>query len=124
MCECRYCFSLYSSQLKQHFGYSQEEIQGIGSANNLGEAPLLRAAAVASMRTLKATRHRGSSSTQDCCFSKHMGHRACIPEESRAKDTVTAVCFQVPQMTHQDMQWGHTCVTVDSRAGHLGLLEA
>ena len=36
-CMCRYCFSLYSSQLKQHFGYSQEEIQGIGSANNLGQ---------------------------------------------------------------------------------------
>ena len=33
---CRYCFSLYSSQLKEHFGYSQEQIQGIGSANNLG----------------------------------------------------------------------------------------
>ncbi len=36
-CLCRYCFSLYSSQLKEHFGYSQEEIQGIGSANNLGD---------------------------------------------------------------------------------------
>ena len=33
----RYCFSLYSSELKHHFGYTQEEIQGIGSANNLGE---------------------------------------------------------------------------------------
>ncbi|CAL5228367.1 g11486 [Coccomyxa viridis] len=31
-----YCFSLYSSQIKEHFGYSQEEIQGIGSAANLG----------------------------------------------------------------------------------------
>lgn len=33
---CRYCFSLYSNELKHHFGYTQEEIQGIGSANNLG----------------------------------------------------------------------------------------
>lgn len=31
-----YTFSIYSDQLKHHFGYSQEEIQGIGSANNLG----------------------------------------------------------------------------------------
>lgn len=33
----RYCFSLYSNELKHHFGYTQEEIQGIGSANNLGD---------------------------------------------------------------------------------------
>jgi hypothetical protein len=32
----RYCFSLYSNELKDHFGYTQEEIPGIGSANNLG----------------------------------------------------------------------------------------
>lgn len=31
-----YTFSIYSDQLKHHFSYSQEEIQGLGSANNLG----------------------------------------------------------------------------------------
>lgn len=31
-----YSFSVYSDDLKQRFGYSQEQIQGIGSANNLG----------------------------------------------------------------------------------------
>ncbi len=41
-CVCRYCFSLYSSQIKEHFGYSQEEIQGIGSAANLGMTALRR----------------------------------------------------------------------------------
>lgn len=31
-----YCFSLYSAALKERFGYSQEQIEGVGSACNLG----------------------------------------------------------------------------------------
>ncbi|KAK9836313.1 hypothetical protein WJX81_004629 [Elliptochloris bilobata] len=31
-----YCFSLYSDALKTHFGYSQQQIEGVGSACNLG----------------------------------------------------------------------------------------
>lgn len=31
-----YSFSLYSDDLKRHFEYSQEQVQGIGSATNLG----------------------------------------------------------------------------------------
>ena len=31
-----YCFSLYSNQLKEAFGYDQKQIQAIGSATNLG----------------------------------------------------------------------------------------
>lgn len=31
-----YSFSLYSDDLKRHFDYSQEQVQGIGSAINLG----------------------------------------------------------------------------------------
>ena len=31
-----YCFSLYSSALKQHFALSQTQIAGIGTACNLG----------------------------------------------------------------------------------------
>ncbi|KAL3138776.1 hypothetical protein ABBQ32_005620 [Trebouxia sp. C0010 RCD-2024] len=31
-----YCFSLYSNQLKEAFGYDQKQIQAVGSATNLG----------------------------------------------------------------------------------------
>lgn len=40
VCTCSaglaYCFSLYSNQLKEAFGYDQRQIQAIGSATNLG----------------------------------------------------------------------------------------
>lgn len=40
VCNCSaglaYCFSLYSNDLKQAFGYDQSQIQAVGSAINLG----------------------------------------------------------------------------------------
>ena len=31
-----YTFAIYSDALKQHFGYSQQQVQGLGSAANVG----------------------------------------------------------------------------------------
>lgn len=40
VCNCSaglaYCFSLYSNELKQAFGYDQSQIQAVGSAVNFG----------------------------------------------------------------------------------------
>ena len=74
----RYCFSLYSSQLKRHFGYSQEQIQGIGSANNLGEQPLM------CVHRKSIESHTAQSQCCTECFCKRLLHASQRHRQCRA----------------------------------------